>query len=332
MPVRLKEASVSRRAVLGGALAAAGGFASPALAQGAFPQQGRPIRLVVPFPPAGATDNIARIVAARLSEMWSVPFVVDNRPGAGGNIGNEVVARAAPDGYTILMGSPGIAINQFLYSNLTYNPETDLTPVSLIALVPNLLVVGRQVRAQSVAELVSLARANPGMTYATSGIGTSVHLSGELFRRLTNIDITAVHYRGSALATQDIIGGRVDMIFDNISQILPHVRAGTVRALGITTLRRSAFAPEIAPVAETVAGFDVTSWFGFLYPAGTPREIVAKLQTDTKAALQDSGVRERLATLGAESVGSTPEEFAQFARRERETWGRVIREANIRAE
>jgi tripartite-type tricarboxylate transporter receptor subunit TctC len=322
----------SRRVVLTGALAAAaGGLASPAIGQAAWPH-GRQLRLVVPFPPAGATDNIARIVANRLTEIWGATIVVDNRPGAGGNIGNEAVAHAAPDGFTFLMGSPGMAINQFLYARLGYDPAADFIPVTLIALVPNLLVVGRHVRAQSVAELVSLARANPGMTFATSGIGTSIHLSGELFKRLTNIDITPVHYRGSAQAAQDLIGGRVDMIFDNISQILPHVRAGTVRALGITTPRRSVFAPEIPPVADTVAGFDVTSWFGFLLPANTPREIVMKLNEDTRTALQDSGVRERLAVLGAEVVGSSPEEFAQFIQRERDTWGRVIREANIRAE
>jgi tripartite-type tricarboxylate transporter receptor subunit TctC len=247
---------------------------------------------------AGATDNIARIVANRLGEMWGVPIVVDNRAGAGGNIGNEAVARAEPDGSTILMGSPGLAINQYLYRQLTYDPIADLRPVTLIALVPNLLVVGRHVAATTTAELVARARANPGMTFATSGIGTSVHLSGELFKKLANVDITAVHYRGSAPATQDIIGGRVDMIFDNISQILPHVRAGSVRALGITTPRPSVFAPDIPPVAETVPGFDTTSWFGFLFPARTPGEIVAKLQADTKTALDSAAVRERLAVLG----------------------------------
>jgi tripartite-type tricarboxylate transporter receptor subunit TctC len=320
-----------REALAAGAGLALGGLAAPAIAQAPWPQ-GRTLRLVVPFPPAGATDNIARIVSNRLAEMWGVPIVVDNRAGAGGNIGNEAVARAEPDGTTILMGSPGLATNQYLYRQLGYDPIGDFAPVTLIALVPNLLVVGRHVPVATTAELIARARANPGMTFATSGIGTSVHLSGELFRKLANIDITAVHYRGSAPATQDIIGGRVDMIFDNISQILPHVRAGSVKALGITTPRRSAFAPDIPPVAETVPGFDTTSWFGFLFPARTPADIVAKLQADTKTALDSPAVRERLAVLGAEVVGSTPDEFATHIRRESETWGRVIREAGIRAE
>jgi tripartite-type tricarboxylate transporter receptor subunit TctC len=329
-PTRGRQPS-RREALAGAAGLALGGLAAPALGQAPWPQ-GRTLRLVVPFPPAGATDNIARIVANRLGEMWGVPIVVDNRAGAGGNIGNEAVARAEPDGTTILMGSPGLATNQYLYRQLSYDPIGDFAPVTLIALVPNLLVVGRHVPVATTAELIARARANPGMTFATSGIGTSVHLSGELFRRLANVDITAVHYRGSAPATQDIIGGRVDMIFDNISQILPHVRAGSVKALGITTPRRSAFAPDIPPVADTVPGFDTTSWFGFLFPARTPAEIVAKLQADTKTALDSAAVRERLAVLGAEVVGSTPEEFAAHIRRESETWGRIIREASIRAE
>jgi tripartite-type tricarboxylate transporter receptor subunit TctC len=326
-----RQPGLSRREALAGGAGLAVGLAAPALAQAPWPQ-GRTLRLIVPFPPAGATDNIARIVSNRLGEMWGVPIVVDNRAGAGGNIGNEAVARAEPDGSTILMGSPGLATNQYLYRQLNYDPIADFAPVTLIALVPNLLVVGRHVPVAATAELIARARANPGMTFATSGIGTSVHLSGELFRRLANIDITAVHYRGSAPATQDIIGGRVDMIFDNISQILPHVRAGSVKALGITTPRRSAFAPDIPPVAETVPGFDTTSWFGFLFPARTPADIVAKLQADTKTALDSAAVRERLAVLGAEVVGSSPEEFAAHIRRESETWGRIIREAGIRAE
>jgi len=319
----------TRRSVLAGLAGAP--LAAPALAQAPWPA-GRQLRLVVPFPPAGATDNLGRIVTQRLAEMWGVPIVVENRGGAGGNIGTEAVKNAAPDGTTFLIVSVGMATNQFLYPRLGYDPVRDFAPATLVAMVPNILIVGRHVQATNVQELIALARARPGMTYGTSGIGTSVHLSGELFRRMTGIDIQPVHYRGTAQATQDLIGGRLDMIFDNISQSLPQVRAGNVRALGITTARRSPFAPEIVPVAETVPGFDVTSWFAFFFPAGTPREIVQKLQTDTRTALQDAGVRERMAGLGAEAVGSTPEELAVHLARESETWGRIIREANIRAE
>lgn len=325
---------ITRRTVLAGAAAlSAASLAAPSAAQAQAPwPQGRRLTMVVPFPPAGATDNLGRIVGQKLSEMWGVPIVIENRGGAGGNIGTEAVARAAPDGNTFLIVSVGMATNQYLYPRLSYDPTKDFAPATLVAMVPNILVVGKHVRANNVAELIAHAKANPGMTYGTSGIGTSVHLSGELFRRMTGTELTAVHYRGTAQATQDLIGGRIDMIFDNISQALPHVRAGTIKALGITTARRSTFAPEIPPVSETVPGFDVTSWFAFFFPAGTPPEIVAKLQADTKTVLQDASVRERLAALGAEAVGGTPAELAEHLRKESETWGRLIREANIKTE
>ncbi len=288
---------------------------------------------MVPFPPAGATDNIGRIVSQRLSEMWGTSIVVENRAGAGGNIGTTAVAQAPADGATLLIVSVGMATNPFLYPRLDYHPVNDFDPVTLVAMVPNVLVVGRHVQANSVADLLALARANPGtFTYGSSGIGTSVHLSGELFQRLTGTRLVHVPYRGTAQATQDLIGGRIDMIFDNISQALPHVRSGAIKALGITTARRSPFAPELVPVSETVPGFDVTSWFAFFVRKGTDPAIVRRIAADTRTALAEASVRERLGALAAEPVGGTPEELAAFLARESETWGRVIREGNIRAE
>lgn len=321
--------TVSRRTFLAGSATV---FAAPAIAQAPWPQ-GRSLRLVVPFPPAGATDNIGRIVSQKLSEMWGTSVIVENRGGAGGNLGTSAVATAPADGNTLLIVSVGMATNQFLYPRLDYHPVNDFQPVSLIAMVPNVLVVGRHVQANTVGELLAFSRANPGrLTYGSSGIGTSVHLSGELFQRMTNTRMEHVPYRGTAQATQDLIGGRIDLIFDNISQALPHIRSGNLKALGITTARRSPFAPELMPVSDTVPGFDVTSWFGFFVRRGTDMAIVQKMAADTRTALQDAGVQQRLGALAAEPAGGTPEDLAAFLARETEMWGRVIREGNIRAE
>ncbi len=321
--------TVSRRTFLAGSATV---LAAPAIAQAPWPQ-GRSLRLVVPFPPAGATDNIGRIVSQKLSEMWGTSVVVENRGGAGGNLGTSAVATAPADGNTLLIVSVGMATNQFLYPRLDYHPVNDFQPVSLIAMVPNVLVVGRHVQANTVGELLAFSRANPGrLTYGSSGIGTSVHLSGELFQRMTNTRMEHVPYRGTAQATQDLIGGRIDLIFDNISQALPHIRSGNLKALGITTARRSPFAPELVPVSDTVPGFDVTSWFGFFVRRGTDMAIVQRMAADTRTALQDAGVQQRLGALAAEPAGGTPEDLAAFLARETEMWGRVIREGNIRAE
>jgi tripartite-type tricarboxylate transporter receptor subunit TctC len=323
---------LTRRRLLWGAAGAASLATMPAYGQAAWPA-GRQLRMVVPFPPAGATDNIGRITATRLSEKWGVPIVVENRAGAGGNVGIEAVAQAPADGNTILIMSVGLAINQYLYPRIGYDPQNDFQPVILLALVPNIVVVGRNSRFQSVADIIAAARAAPGqVTYATAGVGTTIHLSGALFAQMIGARMEAVHYRGSAPALQDVIGGRVDVMFDNISSALPQVRGGTLRALGITVPRRSQFAPEIPPVSETVPGFDATSWFGFFMKRGTPAEVVRRLETDSRAVLAEAPVRERFAALGAEVSGAGPAEFASFVRGEQEKWGRIIREGNIRAE
>ncbi len=303
-----------------------------ARAQEAWPR-GRTIKIVVPFPPGGATDVIARIVADKLARMWGVAVIVENKAGAGGNIGNEQVARAEPNGDTILMTSPGMATNPFLYEKINYDPIGEFTHVSLVALVPNILVMNPKLPFRNVADIVAFARANPGkLTYASSGVGTTIHLSGELFKFVTKTDILHVPYRGSAPALTDLMGGQTDIMFDNISSALPQVKSGALKGLAITTAKRSPFVPDLPPVADTLPGFDVSSWFGFSVPRKTPEAIVAKLAADTKTALADPDVRARLEGLAAEPVGSTPAEFTAFVQRETDVWGKVIREGKIRAE
>jgi tripartite-type tricarboxylate transporter receptor subunit TctC len=315
-------------------LAATGStLAAPGIlrAQGAWPQ-GRNIKIVVPFPPAGATDVLGRLMAERLGEYWGARVVVENKSGAGGNIGADQVAKSPPDGDNILIASFGMAANPALYANMTYDPIKDFEPATLIAMVPNILVAGKHVPYNTVQEFVAYVRANPGkVTYASSGIGTSVHLSGEIFQKLVGAKMQHVPYRGAALAVQDIMAGQVDVIFDNITSTLPQVRAGTLKGLGITTARRSAHAPDLQPIAEVVPDFDVTSWFGFFLPRNTPRPIIDRIVADTRRALADEATKGKLAALGGESVGSTPDELRDFLARETDKWGKLIREAGIKA-
>lgn len=322
---------LDRRTMLGG-LGATLAWPVAGSARGSWPQ-GRTLKLVVPFPPAGATDVLARLVADRLGQSWGTHFVVENRAGAGGNLGTDAVAKAEPNGDTLLIVSVGLATNQYLYARLNYDPLKDLAPITMVAMVPNLLVVGKHLPVQNVAELVAYAKANPGkLSYGSSGVGTSVHLSGELFQKLSGTKMVHVPYRGTAQATQDLIGGRIDLIFDNITQALPHVRAGSIRGLGITTARRSPTAQEFAPIAETVPGFDVSSWFALFAPAKTPQAIIDKVQADTKAAIADPAVRAKMDLLAAEPVGNSPAELAAFLRAEMTRWGDLIREVGIKAE
>jgi tripartite-type tricarboxylate transporter receptor subunit TctC len=324
--------SIDRRTLLGGLGASAFAVPGAGFAQAPWPQ-GRTIKLVVPFPPAGATDVLGRLVADKLGQSWGINFVVENRAGAGGNIGTDAVAKAEPNGDTLLIVSVGMATNQYLYPKLNYDPVKDLAPITMVALVPNLLVVNKDLPVKSVADLIAYAKANPGkLSYGSSGIGTSVHLSGEYFQKLTGTKMVHVPYRGTAQATQDLIGGRIDLIFDNITQALPHVRAGSIRGLGITTAKRSAAAPEFAPIAETVPGFDVSSWFALFAPAKTPPAIIAKIQADTKAGLADPALRAKMDQLAAEPVGGTPAELAAFLQAEMTKWGGLIKELGIKVE
>ncbi|KAF0231772.1 MAG: hypothetical protein FD175_333 [Beijerinckiaceae bacterium] len=330
---RLTDVSLTRRDLAKGALAlgTAGLLPRAAGAQAVWPKGGT-IKLVVPFPPAGATDVIGRIVAEKLGQLWGNQIVIENKGGAGGNIGTDQAAKSAPDGNTILVVSVGMATNPYLYKSLPYDPIRDFEPVSLLAMVPNIMVIPANHAAKSVAEFIALAKANPGkMTYGSSGIGTSVHLSGELFQKLTGTKMVHLPYKGTAEAKNDLIAGRIDCIFDNITAALPQARGGTVRALGITTAKRSTLAPDLVPINDTVPGFDVSSWFALFVPAKTPKDIIAKMSADTKTVLADPSVVDRLGKLGAEIVGSNPAELGSFLKAESDKWGSLIKEVGASA-
>jgi tripartite-type tricarboxylate transporter receptor subunit TctC len=294
----------------------------------------RSVRVVVPFTPGGSTDITARLVSNRLQEVWGQSVVVENKPGAGGNIAGDMVAHSDPDGYTIFIAGPGLATNQFLYPSLTYDPVGDFAPVTMLITQPNLMCVPNSSPAKSVQEFIAYCHANRGkVTYASSGNGTTLHLSGELFKRLAKVEMTHIPYRGGAPAINDLIPGRVDVIFDNMPSILSHVKGGTLRALAVTTKERVAAVPDIPTIAESgVPGFDVFSWFGFFVPAKTPPDIVARINADTNAALAYAPVKSRFEELGATPKGSTPGELAAFLKSEIDKWGPVIQEAKIRVE
>jgi tripartite-type tricarboxylate transporter receptor subunit TctC len=294
----------------------------------------RLVRVVVPFTPGGSTDITARLVSNRLQEVWGQSVVVENKPGAGGNIAADMVAHSDPDGYTIFIVGPGLATNQFLYPSLSYDPVGDFAPVTLLITQPNLMCVPNSSPAKSVKEFIAYCNENKGkVTYASSGNGTTLHLSGELFKRMAKVEMTHIPYRGGAPAINDLIPGRVDVIFDNMPSILSHVKAGSLRGLAVTTKDRVAVVADIPTIAESgVPGFDVFSWFGFFVPAKTPPDIVARINADTNAALAHASVKSRFEELGATPKGSTPAELAAFLKSEVDKWGPVIQEAKIRVE
>jgi len=290
------------------------------------------VRVVVPFPPGGSTDITARLIGNRLQEVWGQSVVIENKPGAGGNIAGEMVARSDPDGYTILISGPGMATNPFLYPQLNYDPVADFAPVTTLITQPNLMTVPNSSPAKSVQEFIAYCNANKGkVTYASSGNGTTLHLSGELFKRLAKVEMTHIPYRGGAPAINDLIPGRVDVIFDNLPSIISHVRSGSLRGLAVTTRERVAAVPEMPTIAESgVPGFDVFSWFGFFVPVKTPPDVVARINADTNAALLYPSVKSRFEDLGANPKGSTPSALAAFLQSEIAKWGPVIREAQIK--
>ena len=294
----------------------------------------RPVRVVVPFTPGGSTDITARLVGNRLQEVWGQSVVVENKPGAGGNIAADMVAHSDPDGYTIFIVGPGLATNQFLYPSLSYDPVGDFAPVTRLITQPNLMCVPNSSPAKSVKEFIAYCNENKGkVTYASSGNGTTLHLGGELFKRMAKVEMTHIPYRGGAPAINDLIPGRVDVIFDNMPSILSHVKAGSLRGLAVTTKDRVAVVADIPTIAESgVPGFDVFSWFGFFVPAKTPQDIVARINADTNAALAHASVKPRFEELGAAPKGSTPAELAAFLKSEIDKWGPVIRDARIKVE
>jgi len=313
----------------------AAALAAPALIRGARAQTypSRFVRLVVPFPPGGAVDAAARIIAGRLSEIWGQQMVIENKGGAGGNIAALAVLNAEPDGYTVYICSIGHAINQFLYPALGYDPVADFAPVTLMCVYPNIMAVPNASPDRSVPEFIARARANPGrMSYASSGVGTSLHLAGELFKRLAGIDVTHIPYRGAGPALNDLIPGRVDAIFANFPSTLPLVQQGTVRGLAVTTARRQPEVPHLPAIGEFLPGYDVSSWFALFVSARTPAEIIAKLHADAVMALNTPAVKQRYAQLGATVVGSTPAELTAHLKAEMERWGPIIKAAGIKVE
>jgi tripartite-type tricarboxylate transporter receptor subunit TctC len=305
------------------------------LATGAWAQTWptKPVRIIIPFPAGGTTDILARVAAQKLTESLGQQVVPDNRPGAAGNIGTELVAKAPPDGYTLLT-APGstLTIHPSLYAKLGFDPLKDFAPVTILAAVPNLLVVHPSLPARNVKELIALAKAKPGqLNYASTGAGQSTHLSMELFKTMGGVKITHVPYKGSAPAVTDLLGGHVSLMFDNMPSALPHVKAGKLRALAVSSLKRSPTAPEIPSVAESgLPGFEVSVWFAVLAPAATPKPILDRLNQVLVKALQAPDVRERLASQGAEPIGNTPEQFTQQMKRDLAKWAKVVKDADIR--
>ncbi len=308
-----------------------------ASAGGAFAQAypNHAIRLVVPFPAGGTTDILARDVGKRLTETLGQSVVIDNRPGAGGNIGSDIVAKSAPDGYTLLMGTVGThAINPSLYAKMPYDHVKDFAPVVLVAGVPNVLVVHPALPVKSVAELIKLAKDKPGtINFASSGAGTSIHLSGELFKTMTGVDIVHVPYKGSAPALTDLMGGQVQIMFDNLPSSLPQIKGGKLRAIAVTSLKRAPALPDLPTLAESgLPGFEASSWFGILAPAGTPAPVIAKINAEVDKWLQSPEGKEQLMTQGAEVAGGTPEQFAAHIRAETEKWAKVVKASGAKVD
>ena len=302
-----------------------------ALAQ-AYPV--RPVRIIVPFPPGGATDVMARVVAQKLSEFWEQQAIVENKPGASGSIGSELVTKSAPDGYTLLLQGTQHSINLSLYKQLPYDTLRDFTPVAYIAAAPFLLVLHPSVPADSVTALIAYIKTKPGgLNYGSSGVGGAAHLAGEMFKTAAGVQLTHIPYKGAAPAMADLLGGQVPMVFDPIPTSLAHVRAGKIKALAITSARRSALMPDLPTVAESgLPGFEVAAWFGLYAPAATPKEIIIQLNADTNRVLQLAEVKEKFAALGAESSPMLPDPFAAYLRAEIAKFARAIKDSGAKAE
>lgn len=318
-----------KRPILFGALVVA------ALNAGAADFPAKPVRLVVPFGPGSITDVLARTVSVRLSEAWGQQVVVDNRPGAAGLIGSDLVAKAVPDGYTIMLGGASTyAINQSLYSSMPYDSATAFAPITQMSTNGNVLVVSPSLPVKSVKELIAYGKSNPGkLNYASTGAGGSIHLSAEMFKSMTGIDMVHVAYKASPLAHLDLIGGQVQVMFDGLPTALPQIKAGRLRALGVTASQRSQLLPELPTIAESgLPGFVAVNWFGFAATAGAPKATVSKLNREIVRILNLPDVKERLLALGAEPVGNSPEEFARFIKSEAARWGKIVKALGLKAD
>ena len=307
-------------------------LALPLTAFSQYPQ--RAIKLIVPFPPAGATDIVGRIVAQKLGERLGQAVVVENRPGAGGSIGSDLVAKSPPDGYTLLMATSSTHSIGPALQKLPYDPIRDFAAITHVADVPNVLVVSPKLPVTSVKELIAYAKARPGqLNYASSGTGTIVHLNAELFKMLTGVDIVHVPYKGTALSIPDLANGSIAMLFDSLASVMPNIRAGTAKPIALNAVRRSALLPEVPTFAEAgLPAFDRYTWFGMFAPAGTPAEIVRRIQTEVVAALKAPDLRERFDAVGAEPVGSTPEQFVERIRSDGVRWAEVIKAGNVKVQ
>ncbi len=291
----------------------------------------KPVKIVVTFPPGGAPDTLARVLADKWGQTLGQTFTVDNKPGAGGNIGADFVAKSAGDGTTLLIATVGThAINPALYANMPYNNIKDFTPVSFLAATPNLLVVNKDVSAKTVKELIALAAKTP-LTFGSSGSGTSIHLSGELFNTLAGVKMQHIPYKGRAQAVPDLLGGRITMIFDNMPSALPLVKSGDVRAIAVTSAARSAAAPNIPTIAESgLPGFEATSWFALLAPAGLPKEVLARINAETARVMNLPDVREKLTALGLDVAAGSPESLANLIQAETLKWAKVVKESGAK--
>jgi len=308
-------------------------FAASWVAAQSYPA--KPIRIIVPFPAGGIADLFGRVIGQKFSESWGQPVVVDNRPGAGGNIGAEIVAKSPPDGYTLVTGSIGThAVNVSLFSKLPYDPIRDFAPVSLIMEAEGLLVVHPSVPAKTVKELIALARSRPGqLSYASAGHGTAAHLAGELFKSMAKVDMVHVPYKGNVPAITDLIAGQTSLLFATMPTVLPQVQAGRLRALAVTSSARSPAAPELPTIAEAaLPGYSVTNWIGVFAPAGTPREIILKLNAEIVRTMQAPDIQKRLLNEGAKFTPWSPDQFASFVKAELAKWAKVVKEAGIRVD
>ena len=295
----------------------------------------KPIRLICPFPPAGAVDIASRAIANELAKQLGVTVTVDNRPGAGGNIGGTEAVRATPDGHTIFMTTSGIqAINPALYSKMPFDPNKDLLPVAALVSLNNVLVLHPSVKANSVAEVIAMAKAQPGkINYASSGSGSSIHMSGEMFKFLTKVDMTHIPYKGSAPAVTDLLGGTVAMMFDNIPSALPHIKAGKLHALATTGAKRDPALPDLPTIAEAgVAGYESGVWFGLAVPVGTPKEVIAKLNDASLKGMKSPDFVKRMTELGYNIIGSTPEQMTEMNKAEVARWGPIVKATGAKAD
>ena len=294
----------------------------------------KPIRIIVPFAPGGGADIIARILAQKMTDSWGQQVVVDNRAGASGNIGNELVAKAAPDGYTLLMASSALAINPSVYKSVPYDAVRDFAPITRPALLPNILVVHPSLPVKTVKDLVVLAKSKPGqISYASAGAGTGTHLAGEMFKIMAGVDMVHVPYKGGGAVISDLLGGQVALTFATLPSVMPYVKAGRLRAVAMTTTQRWPGLPEVPTIAESgLPGFEISTWIGLLAPAGTPKDVVGNLHGEMVRILKLPDVRERFESLGMEPVGDTPDQFAQYIRSELAKYAKVVKQSGARVD